>query len=176
VLNGGEIPIYINRNMASLQHPYQKPVDLPNIAGARVAILQSRWHHAHTDRMIAKCRQLLAEAGCQQVTQHVLPGSLELVLAAQDLAGAQPKPDAIICFGIIQRGETAHYDMLLNMCAQGLTEVMLRHRIPILNEIIGVADLQQVIARSQDDGFNKGWEAAQAAIDMIAWRRLNGGG
>jgi 6,7-dimethyl-8-ribityllumazine synthase len=157
--------------MASLQHPYQQPPDLPQIAGARVAILQSRWHHLHTDRMIEKSVQLLEQAGCQEITRHRLPGSLELILAAQDVALGQPKPDAIICFGIIQRGKTAHYEMLLNMCAKGLTDVMLNHRIPIMNEILGVTDMQQVVERSQDDGFNKGWEAAQAAIEMIFWRR-----
>jgi 6,7-dimethyl-8-ribityllumazine synthase len=40
-----------------------------------------------------------------------------------------------------------------------------------MNEILGVTDIQQVVERSQDDGFNKGWEAAQAAIEMIFWRR-----
>jgi 6,7-dimethyl-8-ribityllumazine synthase len=38
-------------------------------------------------------------------------------------------------------------------------------------EILPVFDIQQAIDRTSDDEFNKGIEAAVAAIEMIAWRR-----
>ena len=46
-------------------------------------------------------------------------------------------------------------------------------RRPVIVEILPVFTEQQAIDRASDDDFNKGIEAAVAAIEMIAWRRAN---
>ena len=104
---------------------------------------------------------------------HTLPGSLELPLAARDLlamdtAGAI---DAVICFGVIVKGETLHFEMISEECMRGLAGVMHEFRRPVIVEVLPVLDIEHARARAADDEFNKGFEAAAAAVEMIAWRR-----
>jgi 6,7-dimethyl-8-ribityllumazine synthase len=150
--------------------------ELPKISGARIAILQSKWHRQYTDNMISHCRALLQEAGCGEIEVHILPGSLELPLAAQTLAERDTPPDAIIAFGIIVKGDTYHFELISNECMRGFGQVMLEKKIPIIVEVIPVLNIADAEARSRDDEFNKGIEAASAAAEVIAWRRSLIGG
>lgn len=154
-----------------MQHTYDAS-NVKQIPGAKVAILQSKWHSEITDVMVNKCEEILKVAGCE-VVKHVLPGSLELPLAAQHLAQRDNPPDAIVVFGAVMKGETGHYDLILDMLAQGFTRVIHDSGVPILVEVLPVMNMEQLIARSSDNEHNKGIEAAQAAIDIVAWRRAN---
>ena len=146
------------------------PNAMPKIPGAKVAILQARWYREHIDKMVQKTIELLMAADCPKPEVHILPGSLELPLAAQALMRKE-KYDAIICFGAIMQGETKHFDMIMNMCADGFNKVMLEEGVPIIMEVLPVTDMKQLEARSQDNAFNKGVEAAMAAAELIDWRR-----
>ena len=81
--------------------------------------------------------------------------------------------DAIICFGIIVKGDTLHFEMISYECMRGLGKVMEDFRRPCVVEVIPVFDIQHAAARAGNDEFNKGIEAAVAAIEMVAWRRAN---
>ena len=147
---------------------------LPKISGARIAILQAKWYREQIDKMVEKCLALLAGTGCLIPERHILPGSLELPLAAQALLRKAPgnkQYDAIICFGAIMKGETYHFDMIMDECIRGLGQVMLEEATPIIVEVIPVTSVKQLAARSEDNEFNKGIEAALAAAEIIAWRR-----
>lgn len=150
------------------------PNAIKRIPGARIAILQAKWYREHLDKMVGKCVELLRVAECQEPELHILPGSLELPLAAQTLMRSAPKErpyDAVICFGAIMKGETYHFDMIMDMCSRGFTKVMLSEGIPIIMEVLPVSSMDQLVARSQDNSFNKGIEAALAAAEIIDWRR-----
>lgn len=153
------------------------PSDMPKIPGAKVAILQARWYHEQLDRMVKKTVELLVAAECPEPTVHVLPGSLELPLAAQALFRKGVRDgapyDAIICYGAIMQGETKHFDMIMNMCAEGFNNVILEEGTPIIMEVIPINSVAQLEARSQDNAFNKGVEAAMATAEIIDWRRKN---
>ncbi len=151
-----------------MQHAYDTS-NLPKIEGAKIALLQSKWHREHTDLMVKKCAELLAAAGAESEV-HVLPGALELPLAADRLAKTK-QYEAIVCFGVIMKGETFHFELILNMIEQGFVRVMHDHDLPILIEVLPVTTMAQVEARSGDNEFNKGYEAALAAIDIVKWRR-----
>jgi 6,7-dimethyl-8-ribityllumazine synthase len=148
------------------------PSAMPKIPGAKVAILQSKWYHEQLDRMVKKTVELLMAADCPEPQVHYLPGSLELPLAAQALMRKE-KYDAIICYGAIMQGETKHFDMIMNMCAEAFNKVMLEESTPIIMEVIPVNSVEQLEARSQDNAFNKGVEAAIATAEIIDWRRKN---
>ena len=79
--------------------------------------------------------------------------------------------DAVICFGVIVKGDTLHFEMISEESMRGLGQVMHEFRRPVVVEILPVFDIQQAIDRCSDDEFNKGIEAAVAAIEMIHWRR-----
>lgn len=145
---------------------------LERIDEARVAIIQGSWHSELSDALVKRCREILEGQGAV-VDCHVLPGCLELPLAAQRLARQPNQPEAIIAFGIIVRGDTDHYDVVRDVSIGGLGRVMLNEDVPVIIEVLPVHKIEQAIERSSDNEFNKGIEAAHAAIGTIAWRRKN---
>lgn len=123
--------------------------------------------------MTAKCIEVLKSAGAAEPEVHVVSGSLEIPLAAQRLCRLQRSFDAIVAFGIIVKGDTYHFEMITNECMRGLGQVMLQEDMPIIVEVLPVLDIAQAKARAGNDEFNKGIEAAVAAIETIAWRKAN---
>jgi len=147
---------------------------LPSIeAPGRIAILKSKWYPEIVDSMAGVCEEVLRGAGYRRIESHTLPGSLELPLAAADLLATDPlkEIDAIICFGVIVKGETLHFEMISAECMRGLGTVSLQYRRPVVVEVLPVLEIAHARARAADDEFNKGYEAAAAAIEMIHWRR-----
>ena len=145
--------------------------NLPAIDGAVIGILQSKWHREYTDVMVRKCVELLRSAGAAEPERHIVPGSLELPLAARHLLRRGKRYDALIAFGAIIKGDTFHFEMVLDMCSQGLNHVMLEENVPIIVEVLPVMNVEQLAARSGDNDQNKGIEAALAAAETISWRR-----
>lgn len=137
----------------------------------RVAILCSKWYPEVVQSLHAKCMDVLRAKGVRAIDTHTLPGCFEFPYAAAEIA---ERVDAIICLGVVLKGDTCHFEMILDECVRGLGEVSRAARVPIINEILPVAELAQARARAADDEFNKGIEAAAAAIEIIAWRRRIG--
>jgi 6,7-dimethyl-8-ribityllumazine synthase len=149
------------------------PKNLPQVGGAHTAIIMSKWYKEFSDSMVEKCRSVLAAAGCAEPQLHVVPGSLEIPLAAKRLAENDPALEAIIVFGVILKGDTYHFEMVKDLCMSGLERVMFECDIPVINEILPVDTLDYVAARSGDNDKNKGLEAGIAAVEIIDWRRKN---
>jgi len=151
--------------------------ELPVIAApGRIVILQSKWYPEIVTSMSQVCEQVVRAQGYTAVDVHTLPGCLELPLAAADLLAtdAACEIDAVICFGVIVKGETLHFEMISNECMRGLGAVGLEYRRPVIVEVLPVFDIAHARARGGDDEFNKGYEAAAAALEMIRWRRAVG--
>ena len=142
-------------------------------APTRVAILRSKWYGDIVEGLHAKCVEVLAAKGVDGIESHTLPGSFEFPYAANELAHGQRKPDAIVCLGVVLKGDTYHFEMIVDECVRGLGEVSRSGRVPIVNEVLAVTDIAQAAARAADDPFNKGIEAAAAAIEIIHWRRTS---
>tara|TARA_B100000686_G_scaffold349585_1_gene443335 strand:+ start:1643 stop:2125 length:483 start_codon:yes stop_codon:yes gene_type:complete len=148
--------------------------NLPKIANpGRIAILKSKWYPELTDEMANVAEKVLRNNGYRLIEVHTLPGSLELPLAASDLLSTDigGEIDAIICFGVIVKGDTLHFEMITEECVRGLGAVMREYRRPIIVEILPVFTLEDAAARAGKNSNNKGYEAAAAAIEMVAWRR-----
>lgn len=155
----------------------QQAIDVDALApldhGAAVAILRSKWHADIVASLHRKCVSVLRAKGVDRIDSHLLPGCFEFPYAANELAQAS-KLDAIICLGVVLKGDTYHFEMIVDACVRGLGEVSRLARIPIINEILPVVDLAQAQARAADDEFNKGIEAAVAAVEIIRWKRRIG--
>ena len=145
---------------------------LPRLtAPTRVVILRSKWYADIVAGLHAKCVEVLTAKGVDDIVTHTLPGSFEFPFAANELANAQGRPDAIICLGVVLKGDTYHFEMIVDECVRGLGAVSRAARVPIINEVLPVTDIAQAESRARDDEFNKGIEAAAAAIEIIHWRR-----
>ena len=90
-------------------------------------------------------------------------------------AGWQPaeKFDAIVCLGAVIRGGTPHFDFVAAESAKGIAKVGLDHNIPIINGILTTDTIDQAIERAGTKAGNRGWNAAQSAIEMAdLWGKL----
>jgi 6,7-dimethyl-8-ribityllumazine synthase len=147
--------------------------DLPQTPNAKIAIIMSKWYRELSESMVRRCTPILEQAGCAPVDVHVVPGCLEIPLAARRLHQSKPDIEALIVFGIIVKGDTYHFDMVKNLTMSGIERVLFERDVPIINEILPVDKLEHAQARCADDDRNKGIEAALAAIEIIDWRRRN---
>ena len=147
---------------------------LPHIDDpGRIAILKSKWYPELVDSMVRACDGALRAHGYTRIETHTVPGSLELPLAAADVLATDIDGaiDAVVCFGVIVKGDTLHFEMVSEQCMRGLSEVTLRYRRPVIVEVLPVFDIEDARARAGDNENNKGLEAAAAAIEMVHWRR-----
>ena len=137
------------------------------VAGARFAILASRWNPRVTDALVAGARKGFVDNGVAEEAVDVIrvPGAWELPLAAARVAAAG-RHAAIVALGCVVRGDTRHYEHVADRCAEGLMRVALDHRLPVLNGVLATERFEDAEARAGGSHGNKGEEAALAAIEM----------
>jgi len=142
--------------------------DLRAPAAARFAIIASRWNARITDVLVAGARASLSGNGIADDAVDVIrvPGAWELPLAAARLAAAGQHA-AIIALGCVIRGDTRHYEHVADGCAEGLLRVSLDFRIPVLNGVLAVEQVEDAEARAGGSHGNKGEEAALSALEMV---------
>ncbi|WP_028916462.1 6,7-dimethyl-8-ribityllumazine synthase [Pseudoxanthomonas sp. J35] len=145
---------------------YEGDLRLP--AGARIAILASRWNARITDALVAGARRCLADHGVPEDAVDVvrMPGAWELPVAARQLALAGGHR-ALVVLGCVVRGDTRHYEHVADLCAEGLMRVALDTGVPVLNGVLAVERFEDAEARAGGSHGNKGEEVALAALEMI---------
>lgn len=143
-----------------------------DLNGARLAIVASRFNAFIVDRLVIGAMQTLRKHDIAVDTDATLyvPGAFELPLAVQSLA-EKDEFDGIIALGAVIRGETAHFDYVCSECASGLMQVALKYDLPVGFGVLTVDNEEQALARAGDTDDNKGVEAAQAVLEMIALLR-----
>jgi 6,7-dimethyl-8-ribityllumazine synthase len=136
-------------------------------ANVRVAIVAARFHHEVTRALLEGALAGLARAGVadHDITTTWVPGAFEIPIVAERLAADH---DAVICLGAVIRGETAHFDLVANEAARGIADVARRTGVPCIFEVLATDDVAQAEARAGGAHGNKGFEAAAAALEMVA--------
>ena len=81
------------------------------------------------------------------------------------------KYDAIICLGCLLRGDTAHYDVIVNEVARGIGQSALETGVPHAFGVLTCETLEQAIDRAGLKMGNKGFEAALTAVEMVNLKR-----
>ena len=94
-----------------------------------------------------------------------VPGAFEIPSAARTLAETK-KYDAIVCLGCLLRGDTAHYDVIVNEVARGIGQSAQETGVPHAFGVLTCENLEQAIDRAGLKMGNKGFEAALAAVEM----------
>src|SRR5919199_707303 len=74
--------------------------------------------------------------------------------------------DAIICLGAVIRGATAHFDYVAAGVAQGIGRVALESGVPVIFGVLTTETIEQALERAGTKQGNKGWDAAQTAVEM----------
>lgn len=139
-----------------------------NGAGLRVFIIASSWHEEVMSGLIAGAEKELRSAGATDINLWRVPGAFELPLAAE--LAIENGAEVVIALGVVIRGETPHFDYVCEAATTGLTQVQLKHKVPVGFGLLTVNNEAEAIARAGFPGSkeDKGAEAVQAALAMSA--------
>jgi len=152
----------------SRHSPKPEPVDASSF---RIAIAAARFNERLVDALLERVQAALARSGVRaaRVTVVRVPGSNELPLAARLLVDSV-KPDAVVALGVIIRGGTTHYELISSAATNGLQDVALATRVPVINGIVVAENTAQARARCEGR-LDRGAEFASAAVSMAAVKR-----
>jgi 6,7-dimethyl-8-ribityllumazine synthase len=147
-------------------------------AGRRFAVVAARFNDVVTGKLVDGALAGLRTGGVADDDVDVawVPGAFEIPVVAQRLAQTG-RYDAVICLGAVIRGETAHFELVANEAARGIADVSRACGVPVIFEVLATENLAQAEARAGGPHGNKGWEAAEAALEMAGLLgSLPGGG
>jgi 6,7-dimethyl-8-ribityllumazine synthase len=135
--------------------------------GKRFAVVVSRFNAFITERLLSGATDGLIRAGAEDNDIAVIrvPGAFEIPTAARTLAETK-RYDAIICIGCLLRGDTAHYDVIVNEVTRGIGQSAQETGVPHAFGVLTCDTLEQAIDRAGLKMGNKGFEAALAAVEM----------
>jgi 6,7-dimethyl-8-ribityllumazine synthase len=138
-----------------------------NAKGLKVAIITARFNELITYKLTAASVDCLIRHGAsdKDITEVLVPGAFEISLVADKLA-ASGKYDVIICNGCVIRGETPHFDQVVSSVTSGVTQVNMKHGVPVIYGVLTTDNVEQAMNRSGVKAGNKGWDCAVAAIEM----------
>jgi len=137
-----------------------------------VVVIASRFNEAISRRLVAGALAVLARRGIPRARSAVVwvPGAFELSAAAANVA-ASLAPEAIVAVGCVIQGETPQYAAIGGAVAHGLTQVAVTTGIPVTFGVIVAESVLQARQRAGGHHGNRGAEAAEAAVDLLTWRR-----
>lgn len=149
---------------------------LPLKAGPRVArgakrtfaLVASQYNAPYVQGLINHAVEELARLDASaRVTLHQVPGAYEIPLAAQELL-LMPNSEVavVVALGVILQGGTDHADHVARSVTDALQQIALATRVPIVNQVLTCRTEEQARLRCLERKFNRGIEAARAAVSM----------
>lgn len=139
--------------------------------GARIGAVVSSYHSDLTLGMLASASEALEQAGMEDGHLDVVwvPGAFELPLVARRMA-RRADIDAVLCIGVILKGETQHDEVIAAGVTQGIVQASMETDTPILFGVLTCRTLGQARARAlgTEARLNKGLELGRAAVEVLA--------
>lgn len=144
--------------------------------GVRIGAVSSSYHGELTAQMLASARAELLAAGlaAEDLLVAEAPGTFEIPLLARALA-LREGVAAVMCFGLVLKGETSHDFHIASSVSHALQDVALSTDKPILFGVLTCDTLEQAQARAlpaaQGGELDKGREVARAVVAALASRK-----
>ena len=134
----------------------------------RVAIINARFNHIITDRLVEGAKDAYLRHGGDEDNLDLIlvPGAFELPFAL-DKALESGKYDAVCCLGAVIRGSTPHFDYVSAEATKGIANVTLKHSKPVTFGVLTTDTIEQAIERAGSKAGNKGFEAMTGLIELI---------
>lgn len=133
--------------------------------GAPFAIVASSYNTRYVDAMLNAALAELRAAGARDVFVVRVPGAYEVPVVAKRLARVR-KPAAIICLGLILRGETVHADHIGEAVSRALMDIQIATEVPMIHAVLLMENELQAVKRCLGKQHNRGTEAARTALEM----------
>lgn len=139
------------------------------VEGARFVIVVSRFNQFITDRLLQGALDALRRTGTKDDSVEIIrvPGAFEVPIAARKAAMTK-RFDAVICLGLLMRGETSNYEHISDEVARGIGRAAQDSGIPCTYGVLTCDTLEQAVDRAGVKHGNKGFEAAISAVEMVS--------
>jgi 6,7-dimethyl-8-ribityllumazine synthase len=128
------------------------------------AIVASKYNSKFVDAMLRAAKAEILRAGGKLKIVRV-PGAYEIPVVAKRLARAGDV-SAILCLGVILRGQTVHAAHIGDAVSRALMDIQLAHEVPVIHEVLLLENEEQARVRCLGKTHNRGTEAAQTALEM----------
>ena len=135
--------------------------------GLKFGIVISRFNDLLTKQLLQGAIDCLVRHGASEkdITVAWVPGSFEIPLLAKSLAKTG-KFSALIALGAVIQGATSHAGLINSQVARALGQISLETGIPVIDGVVAADSLDQALERCGTKSGNRGWGAAQSAIEM----------
>lgn len=135
---------------------------------AKVLIVVAPYYREIADQLLQGARTEIEAWGATHETAEV-PGALEIAPAIA-MAARLGEFHAFVALGCVIRGETTHYDTVVEESAHGITVLGLQGHC-IGNGILTVENEEQARVRANPSDQDKGGGAAAAALHLLTLSR-----
>ena len=140
----------------------------PQKSTARIAIVASAYNADYVDGMLDAALAVLSESGVDEVEVVRVPGAFEVPVVASKLARRKRKRlGAVICLGVILRGQTTHSEHIGQNVSRLLGDLAMETGVPIIHEVLLLENKAQARARCLSAKTNRGAEAVHTALEMV---------
>jgi len=135
--------------------------------GRKFAIVASRFNDSIGDKLVEGALDAIRRTGgaIEDVEIYRCPGALEIPGLVR-LVVASTRFDAVICIGVVIRGATPHFDLVVNQAVSGIAQINATSDIPVTCGVLACETIEQAIERAGTKAGNRGTDAAMAAIEM----------
>ncbi len=139
-----------------------------NLSNKKFALVVAEWNEDITEALFEGALACLLAHGVKRgnIIRKNVPGSFELTLGSLWMA-ERKNINAVLCLGCIIQGDTPHFDYICQAVANGITEVNIKTKKPVVFGVLTTLNKQQALERAGGKLGNKGEEAALTAIKML---------
>ncbi|MEN6356567.1 MAG: 6,7-dimethyl-8-ribityllumazine synthase [Armatimonadota bacterium] len=135
--------------------------------GLKFGIVASRFNEFITTKLLEGALDAIKRHGASGDDVEIawVPGAFEIPVIAKKMAESG-KYDAVICVGAVIRGSTPHFDYVAAEVSKGIANVGLAVGVPVIFGVLTTDSIEQAIERAGTKAGNKGFDAAESAIEM----------
>lgn len=158
--------------MSSMKRYREIEGKLNGAEGAQIAVVVSRFNSFITERLLEGALDCLERHGVEAegITVVRVPGAWEIPLAAKGLVESGTY-DGVVCLGAVIRGATAHFEYVAAEVSKGIATVAMASGTPVIFGVLTTDTIEQAVERAGTKAGNKGWDAAQTALEMVDLKR-----
>lgn len=134
---------------------------------AKIAVIVAQFNEYFTNKLLDGALDTLVRHGVKpaNIDVYFVPGSFEIPITVKRILKKR-RADAVITLGMVIKGETRHFDHVVDESARGAMQAALESDVPVIHGVVSANDLKQAIDRSGGKIGNKGRDCARAAIEM----------